>query len=161
MSANPKFTSKTSFTPKNIEAGSPPVKTDEQLLVEISEAKDAIDAQNKKKKAAETELLQRREKEIQQLLKAKDEPYGTVTIVVGNHQVKVDVKKSVKWDNEKLSAIAAQMLAEKVNPTNYMKIEYSISETLYKTWDDEMKKEFLPARTVTPGKATIKLSEEE
>jgi len=154
------MTSKTNIKPTP-DPDRQPKKTDEQLLIEISEAADAIAEHTKAKKSAEAELIQRRDAEIQKLLKAKPEPYGTVTLTIGNHQVKVDVKKTVKWDNDKLSSIATQMRAEKVNPTNYMKIEYSVSETMYKTWDDEMKKEFLPARTVTPGKATLKMSEEE
>jgi hypothetical protein len=137
------------------------IKTDDQLLFEINTAVESIALYTKQKKTAEAELLQRREKEIQQLLKSKPEPYGTVNLAIGNHQVKVDVKKKVDWDQEKLWAIWDQMTVDEVNPKNYIKAELKVSENAYKAWDDQMRAEFLPARTVTLGKPTIKLKDEE
>lgn len=139
----------------------PKIKSDDQLLFEINSSIESIARYTKQKKTAEAELLQRREKEIQQLLKAKPEPYGTVNLVIGNHQVKVDIKKKVDWDQEKLWAIWDQMTFDEVNPKNYIKAKLEVSENAYKAWDDQMKAEFLPARTVTPGKPTIKLKDEE
>ncbi len=105
-------------------------------------------------------LLDRREKEIQQLLKAKDEPFGDVTIVVGNHKVKVNTPKKVTWDNDALAKKRADIIASGDNPDVYIKTEYAISETAWKGWPAEVRDFFQDARTVTPGNPSLKIVEE-
>lgn len=134
--------------------------TDDEILrlIEKAEATKAVCDRNiKKHKAA---LLDRREKEIQALLKAKDEPFGDVTIIVGNHKVKVNVPKKVTWDNDLLAKKRADIIAAGDNPDVYIKTEYAISETAYKGWPDEVRGFFQDARTVMPGNPSLKVVEE-
>jgi hypothetical protein len=134
--------------------------TDDELLrlIEQAEATKAVADRNIKQHKAT--LLDRREKEIQQLLKAKDEPFGDVTIIVGNHKVKVNVPKKVTWDGDILAKRRADIIAAGDNPDVYIKTEYAISETAYKGWPAEVRDFFQDARTVTPGNPSLKVVEE-
>lgn len=135
--------------------------TDDELLrlIEQAEATKAVADRNIKQHKAT--LLDRREKEIQQLLKAKDEPFGDVSIIVGNRKVKVNVPKKVAWEQKKLADLRKQIVEAGDNPDVYIDTEYSISETEYKKWPDDVREFFQGARTVTPGNPSIKIVDED
>lgn len=135
-------------------------ESDDGLLRRIKGAEDTIEVCTKNIKSAKAELLSRRKKEIDLLLKAKDEPYGDVNIVVGNHKVKVNVPKKVDWDSDILSKIWDDMQADGVRPQDYIDREYDVSETKFKSWDLDMQSYFMKARTVTPGNLSLKIIEE-
>lgn len=135
--------------------------TDDELLrlIEQAEATKAVADRNiKLHKAA---LIDRREKEIQQLLKAKDEPFGDISIIVGNRKVKVNIPKKVTWEQKKLAEKRKSIVESGDNPDVYIDTEYSISETAYKKWPDEVRDFFQDARTVTPGNPSLKIVEGE
>lgn len=134
-------------------------QTDDELLRLITAAEATIAVAKKNVDQLKAELLIRRKDEIAALLKAKDEPFGDVKIIIGNYQVKVATPKKVKYDQTKLKTIAAQMAKEDVNPELYMKVEYDISETVYKGWPQEMKDYFADARSIEPGSVSIKIVE--
>ncbi len=135
-------------------------ETDDEILRRITAAQATIDVATRNKKQAEAELLARRKSEIDQLLKAKDEPYGKVDIIVGNHKIAVTIPKKIEWDDDKLAAIAKLMVADGQDPNVYMKIEHSVSETVYKNWSKEMQDYFAVARTVKVGTVSLKITEE-
>lgn len=134
--------------------------TDDELLrlIEQAEATKAMCDKNIKQHKAE--LLNRREKEIQQLLKAKDEPFGDVKIIVGNREVKVNVPKKVSWEQKKLAEKRKLIIEAGDNPDVYIDTEYSVSETAYKKWPDDVREFFQDARTVSAGNPSIKIVEE-
>jgi len=132
-------------------------ETDDSLLRRIESAQNTIDVCERNIKLAKAELLDRREKEIQSLLKAKDEPFGDVNIVVGNHKVKVNVPKKVTWDEKRLAAMHKEITASGENPDMYMKVKYDVSETAYKAFPQEVRDYFASARTVTPGNMSVKI----
>lgn len=135
--------------------------TDDELLrlIEQAEATKAMCDKNIKQHKAE--LLNRREKEIQQLLKAKDEPFGDVKIIVGNREVKVNVPKKVTWEQKKLAEKRKLIIEAGDNPDVYIDTEYSVSETAYKKWPDDVRDFFQDARTVSAGNPSIKIVEVE
>ncbi len=106
------------------------------------------------------EKLERRAKEIQALLKAKDEPYGDVSIIVGNRKVKINCPKKVSYDQKALAKAHDDIKAAGDSPDVYIKTEYSISETAYKSWPEEVRAFFAAARTVAPGNMSLKIVEE-
>ncbi|NDG18419.1 MAG: hypothetical protein EB117_09125 [Betaproteobacteria bacterium] len=134
--------------------------TDDELLrlIEQAEATKAMCDKNIKQHKAE--LLNRREKEIQQLLKAKDEPFGDVKIVVGNREIKVNVPKKVSWEQKKLAEKRKLIIEAGDNPDVYIDTEYSVSETAYKKWPDDVREFFQDARTVSAGNPSIKIVED-
>ena len=134
--------------------------TDDELLrlIEQAEATKAMCDKNIKQHKAD--LLNRREKEIQQLLKAKDEPFGDVKIIVGNREIKVNVPKKVAWEQKKLAEKHKLIVEAGDNPDVYIDTEYSVSETAYKKWPDYVREFFQDARTVSAGNPSIKIVEE-
>lgn len=136
---------------------SPAIPTDDDLLRQIEGAETTIAICTKNIKGAKADLLERRQKEIQGLLKKKDEPFGDVTIIVGNHKVKVNVPKKVDWDQKALAEKHAEIKKAGDNPDMYIQTEYNVSETAFKNFPDEVKAFFVDARTVTPGNASLKI----
>ena len=80
---------------------------------------------------------------------------GTVKFDVDGIAVKAVVPKTVKWDQEKLAGIFQKIASAGDDPGQYIETKYGVSETAYKKWSDPVKKVFLPARTVVPGKPKL------
>lgn len=137
------------------------ITTDAELLLQIEAAETEKSKQDKIIKMAKALLLQSRHDEIQALLKAKDEPFGSVDIIIGNHKVQIVTPKKVEWSQDKLAIINQQIIDDGANPSVYMQTEYSISETVWKGWDKDTQDAFRDARTVTPGNASLKIVKEE
>jgi hypothetical protein len=135
-------------------------ESDDELLRRIEGAEATIAVCERNIKLAKTDLLERREKEIQALLKAKDEPFGDVSIIVGNRKVKINVPKKVTWEQEQLAAKYKEIVESGEMPEMYMKVKYDVSETAYKGFPKEVRDYLAPARTVTPGNPTVKIVEE-
>lgn len=134
--------------------------TDDALLRQIEAAEATIAVADKNIKIAKAALLDRRQKEITELLKAKPEPFGDVTIVVGNHQIKVNVPKKVTWDGKILAKKYAEIKESGDAPDVYIQTEYKISETAYKTWPKDVQDFFVEARTIEPGNISMKIMKE-
>jgi len=132
-------------------------ESDDSLLRRIEGAETTVAVCERNIKLAKAALLDRREKEIQTLLKAKDEPFGDVSIIVGNRKVKINVPKKVTWEQEQLAARHKEIAASGENPNMYMKVKYDVSETAYKAFPQEVRDYFASARTVTPGNPTVKI----
>jgi hypothetical protein len=111
-------------------------------------------------KQIKAHLLSRKATEIKALLAEKAEPFGDVTITVGNGRAKVNVPKKVTWDNAALAKKYGEVKESGENPEMYFKVEYAISETAYKSWPEEVRSYFEDARTVEQGNPTIKFIEE-
>ena len=133
------------------------IPTDDDLLRQITAAESTIAVCERNIKVAKQDLLERRSKEIDALLKAKDEPYGVVKITVGNHQVDVTTPKKVTYDQKVLAEKRKEIADSGENPDMYIKAKYDISETAYKAFPQEVREYLAPARTVTPGTMTIKI----
>lgn len=134
--------------------------TDDALLRQIEAAEATIFIAERNKKRATADLLDRREKEIEALLRDKAEPFGDVTITVGNHQVKVNVPKKVEWDNKLLADKYREIASSGENPDLYIQASYKISETAYKNYPDDVRTFFEDARTVSKGNPSLKIVKE-
>jgi hypothetical protein len=116
------------------------------------------------KKAAELALkkihdtfISRHNAAIQALYKEKGEPYGRIHLILGEMDIEIDTKKKVTWDQEKLAAIAAQIVADGGNLSDYIDIEYTIQEKKWYAWGDNIRGYFADARTVKPQNPSIEL----
>lgn len=132
-------------------------QTDDQLLRQIEAADATIAVAERNKKLAIADLLDRREKEISALLSMKPEPFGDVTITVGNHQVKVNVPKKIDWEQKLMAAKYKEIASSGENPELYMQVKYNVSETAYKNFPDDVRSFFEDARTISKGNATLKI----
>ena len=88
------------------------------------------------------------------------EEIGTFTHNVDNLSIKVVVGKSVEWD-EKALADKRLVIANnwKDDPDAYIDVKYSINETKYSSWSDNVKAHFIGARTMKPKTPTITIKE--
>lgn len=82
---------------------------------------------------------------------------GTTSVVVGSYDIKCVVQKQVKWDNEKLKAIASDLVERRENPEEYIDCKLSVREFAYKNWPKSLQKIFEPAREVTPSDLTYEV----
>jgi hypothetical protein len=71
--------------------------------------------------------------------------------------VSYDLPKRVSWDQEKLKAIAERIVAAGEPLSEYIDVEFSVSEKRFTAWPTNMKEQFLDARTVKGGKPSIKV----
>lgn len=136
-------------------------KYDNQALPELVATIESIEKKEKELKAEKTgiktEIMRRYEEETAKLLKDKKEPFGIVNVVDEGYKLKIDTPKEVEWDQSELAKVAKEISEAGEDPTEYIKIEYSVSETKYKSWPQVIKDQFIKARTVKPGKASLKI----
>jgi len=130
---------------------------DDELENKISSLDQEIkELANQRKRVVET-ILVRKSDEIEAALKAKEEPYGSIHI--GNFEITVG--KKVTWDQKELAQLAQQIMAAGEDPAEYIKLEYDVSETKFKSWPTAIKSQFIPARTIARGNPTIKITTKE
>ena len=103
------------------------------------------------------QIIAEKSADIENILKAKTEPFGTVTL----GDFKFEVPKKVEWDVGKLAELAADIRANGEKAEEYIKISYEISEAKFKAWPDAIKQAFVPARTVSRGNVAVKLNKKE
>lgn len=93
---------------------------------------------------------------INEAYRAKGSAYGTVHV----NGITVTIPKKVTWDQAKLADMYAKIKLGNENPGDYIKVSYDVSETKYNAWPEAIRAAFDEARTVQPGKVTIKLGDE-
>ncbi|MBI4968211.1 MAG: hypothetical protein HZC25_08855 [Rhodospirillales bacterium] len=86
------------------------------------------------------------------LRRAEGRNTGTVRIEDGGFVVIADLPKKVRWDQEKLAALVADIRASGENPAEYVATEFKVSERAYGAWPSSIRTAFEPARTVAVGK---------
>lgn len=83
--------------------------------------------------------------------------FGSVHFNDGPVSVSYELPKRVSWDQSKLKAIAERIVAAGEPLSEYIDVELSVAEKRFTAWPSNMKEQFIDARTVKPGKASIKL----
>lgn len=71
---------------------------------------------------------------------------GVVRISLDGKSYRVDTDKTVKWDSDECQRIAGSIPFEVA--VEVFKIEYSVTETIFKAVDDELRAKLMKARTV-------------
>jgi len=90
-------------------------------------------------------------------LSGKDYKCGTVNIVTDHYKIKSVVSKKVSWDENILRSVRDKIIAAGKNPHDFINEKLSVHERKYDTFTDEIKKEFLPARTVEASTPKIEI----
>ena len=141
------------------------MQTNHADLTELSddELKDALfyvenelkETSNHKKHIVET-IITRNNEALEDLLAAKDEPYGKVSL----KGLDITYGKKVDYDQDKLALLAQQIAAAGEDPSEYIKVVYDVQEKKYNSWPTAIKKQFIDARTVSRGSPTVKIKGE-
>lgn len=135
--------------------------TIEQIADAIKVAETTEKAAKSTKKQLEAELSRRYEERAGVELARRDLPFGTVNIQDGTFQIKYEAKKKVEWDQDILAALYARIEKDGGTPTDFInrEVAYKIDERIYKTWGDNVRGWFDPARTVSPDGVKITVTE--
>jgi hypothetical protein len=98
----------------------------------------------------------------QQSLIQQGKEYGTANLELqGGFKVKAELRQKVKWDSDKLMAVARDLPFERV--AALFKIEFSMSETAYKgvaMLSPELRAKIDEARTTSPDTPKLTLTKE-
>lgn len=93
-----------------------------------------------------------------QLRLAAHKDTGIVHFDDGNVRVTADLPKKVEWDQKQLAELVARIAAAGDNPAEFVETSYRVSETKYQAWQESLRSQFTPARTVKVGKASYRLA---
>ncbi|KRH78593.1 hypothetical protein FERRO_15840 [Ferrovum sp. JA12] len=89
---------------------------------------------------------------------ANGRDFGVCHLDDGPLRITVDVPKRVAWDQVQLAEIAHRITASGDKVSDYIDIEYSVSESRFNAWPATLKESFAKARTVKSGKASYRLA---
>ena len=89
---------------------------------------------------------------------AQGKDTGVVHFDDGNVRVTADLPKKVEWDQKQLAGLVARIAAAGDNPAEFIETSYRVSETKYQAWQESLRSQFTPARTVKVGKASYRLA---
>lgn len=89
---------------------------------------------------------------------AQGKDTGVVHFDDGNVRVTADLPKKVEWDQKQLAGLVARIAAAGDNPAEFVETSYRVSETKYQSWQESLRSQFTPARTVKVGKASYRLA---
>lgn len=101
--------------------------------------------------------------EIESRLKPLSNDYGTVNRDIDGVSIKVVKSKNIEWDADRLAGLWAQIENDGADPSAYIKkkIDYTVSETAYKEWSQELKDVFDEARTEKEAKFKFEFMEDD
>ncbi len=89
---------------------------------------------------------------------ASGRDFGVCHLNDGPLRITIDVPKLVAWDQAQLAGISQHIAASGDKVSDYIDIEYSVSESRFNAWPATLKESFAKARTVKPGKASYRLA---
>jgi len=87
-----------------------------------------------------------------------DKDTGTVHFVDDGIRVTCETSKRVEWDQKALAEITRRIAEQGDDPAEYVEVAYRVPERKYTAWPEHIREVFAPARTLKPGKLTVKLS---
>lgn len=82
--------------------------------------------------------------------------FGVVHLNMEGYKITETVPKKVEWDQKKLGGLFFKILENGDHPSNYMRMKLDVTEKQYDGFIPEIKAIFTEARTVKPGKASLK-----
>jgi len=105
-----------------------------------------------------TALEQRYGEQARQSLQESGRDFGVTHIDDGALQVTYELPKRVSWDQKRLAEMAERISAAGENVSDFIDVDYSVSESRYKNWPATLREQFEAARTVKPGKPSFRLA---
>lgn len=132
------------------------MKTIEQILNQLQQKKEQMEVIKRDILILESDLFLLTKEQISNAYKEKGNSYGVIHL----DGFVVNTPKKVVWDQDKLAEIYQSISLSNEDPKDYIKITYDVSESKYNAWPESIRSSFDVARTVSPGKVTIKLGDE-
>ncbi|MCW7551790.1 hypothetical protein NX722_03875 [Endozoicomonas gorgoniicola] len=92
-----------------------------------------------------------------QLRSQLQQDFGTVSFDDEGTRVLVDQPREVSWDQQKLKAIAQRIQEQGEDPSEFLDVEYSVSQEKFDQWPQQLRRSFEPALKIKPGHCTYRL----
>lgn len=89
--------------------------------------------------------------------RAEGKDTGRVRITDDGFGVVADLPKRTAWDQQKLAAAVATIVAWGEDPANYVTTEIRVQESRFTAWPPRIRSVFEPARTVATGRPSYTL----
>ena len=134
-------------------------KRADDLIKRIQECDDEINVIEAQKNAFQKELNEVIANDIRIAMDGKPYGCGTAHIDCDQFEIKCTIGKTVKWDQSKLQQLWHDIQKSGEEPSQYIKIEYKVSEDAYKNWPSSIADVFEPARNVIAGKPKLEFKE--
>lgn len=126
------------------------------LIKKLEHKKEELEVIKREIAILESDIYLANKDAINDAYSEKGSPYGTVHV----NGLTINTPKKVTWDQGKLADMYDKIKLGNENPGDYIKVSYDVSETKYNAWPESIRAAFDEARTVQPGKVTIKLGDE-
>lgn len=97
------------------------------------------------------------EDQIFEAVKDQVKSQGSTTIKNNGHKITVTIPMRTSWDEKQLREIAERIKGGGDDPEQYIQYKLSVPESKYKAFPDAVRQIFEPARTIKPGKRSIKV----
>jgi hypothetical protein len=130
----------------------------EELAVLQEEAGEALKAAKNLKEWLEGAIALKYGERAAQARAGAGKDTGTVRFADGAVTVAADLPKKVEWDQRQLASLVERIRESGDDPTQYISIEFAVSERAFGAWPERIRQTFAPARTVKTGKQAFKLS---
>lgn len=82
--------------------------------------------------------------------------FGAVNITMDGFKITETIPKKVEWDQEIMNNIYDRIHAVGDDPRRWMKVKMEVAEKQFDSFPEDVRAVFMEARTVKPGKPTIK-----
>ena len=128
----------------------------EQLALLQQEAADALAKVKRLKDWLDSGIDLKYRDHAAALRRSAGKDTGTVRIENGDVVVVADLPKRVKWEQARLSEIVERIRAGGDDPSEYVTIEFAVSERVYGAWPNTIRAVFEPARGVETGKPSYR-----
>lgn len=129
----------------------------EQLYQLLSEATEAANRTKRVKQWIDSAIGIKYQERIIAKRQRLDKETGAINIEDGDYQLTTNIPKKISWDQAKLATALAQLAARGEDPSDYVQVEYKISENNYKAWPQWARDIIDDARTFDKGKPTFKI----
>ncbi|MBF0143058.1 MAG: hypothetical protein HQL59_06320 [Magnetococcales bacterium] len=83
--------------------------------------------------------------------------YGVIRFHEDELEIVADLKKEVKWDQQKLATIVSRIAESGEDPGEYVKLTHGVDERKYSAWPNHIKAVFEEARTTQSGRQAFKI----
>jgi uncharacterized protein (UPF0128 family) len=119
--------------------------------------------QERQRKLQEIKELQDRVEEIDDhifnQLKDQIKSQGSTTVKQNGYKITVTIPMRTQWDETKLRNIAENIKQHGDDPEQYITFKATVPESKYKSWPEQIRKVFEPARTIKPGKRKVEVKD--
>jgi hypothetical protein len=112
----------------------------------------------KDEKVIVSQIRERYNDDFKNILKTKKEPYGKVSTQEDGFEIICTTQKKVTWNQEILAELYKR-ISEHEDASQYISVEYKVSETAYKNWPNDIKEAFKKARTEQEGTVKIEIEQ--